>query len=194
MQRLAIAAFIGAACANHHDNVSKREHHEEHRGGHKGESKGDHHSHKEHHAKNQASKMDATKLEEIVGGILKGALDAEGFTDIGHCIKDAEEVFADAKIAVEDFKKQDVADIIAGIKEVAELLLVVNKGMKDCSHILADWKKLEKMIAIFDSPTSFAYHVGKDLLINGVQIYDEIETAVSDYEQAKWGDFGYNIG
>lgn len=66
--------------------------------------------------------------------------------------------------------------------------------MKDCSHLKADWAKLAKMVAIFENPTTFAYHVGKDLLINGVQIYGEVNTAISDYEKAQWGDFGYNIG
>lgn len=187
MQRLAIAAFVGAACADHHK--SKGEHHNELKSGHKGEhKKGDHHG---HHAQKD---VDVKMLEEIVGGILKGAIDAEGFTDINSCIKDAETVFADAKLAIDDFKKKDVSDVIAGIKEVAELMKVVKNGMQDCSSIKADWEKLVKMISIFDSPTSFAYHVGKDLMVNGVQIYEEITTAVSDYEQAKWGDFGYQIG
>jgi hypothetical protein len=38
------------------------------------------------------------------------------------------------------------------------------------------------MVEIFDSPTSFAYHVGKDLLVNGSDIFSEIETAVTDYQ------------
>ena len=171
MQRLAIAAFVGAACAEHHTkHTVKGEHHKEQKD------------------------VDVKMLEEIVGGILKGAVDAEGFTDISSCIKDAETVFADAKIAVNDFKKKDVSDVIAGIKEVAELLTVVKAGMQDCSSIKADWEKLAKMIKVFDSPTSFAYHVGKDLIVNGKQIYTEIETAVTDYENGNWGDFGYQIG
>jgi len=103
-------------------------------------------------------------------------------------------VFGDAKTAVEDFKKKDVSDVIAGIKKIAEMMQVIQQGMKDCSHLKADWAKLAKMSAIFSNPETFAYHVGKDLLINGVQIYGEISTAVEDYEKAQWGDFGYNIG
>lgn len=63
--------------------------------------------------------------------------------------------------------------------------------MSDCSHLKADWAKLEKMVEIFDSPTSFAYHVGKDLVVNGRDIFHEIETAVTDYQAANWQDFGY---
>lgn len=66
--------------------------------------------------------------------------------------------------------------------------------MKDCSNIKADWTKLEKMVSVFSNPTNFAYHVGKDLLINGKNIYSEINTSITDYEGEKWSDFGYQIG
>lgn len=125
MQKLAIACFIGAACAHYGkgDHHNKDHHNKDHQ-------KGDHKGHNGHHGKRgENNDIDKKELEEIVGGILKGALDAEGFTDIEKCIKDAETVFADAKIAVDDFKKKDVADVIAGIKEVAELLKVVKSGM-----------------------------------------------------------------
>lgn len=47
-------------------------------------------------AKNNKKTVDVKKLEAIVGGLLRGAIDAEGFNDISTCIKDAEEVFGDA--------------------------------------------------------------------------------------------------
>jgi len=50
------------------------------------------------------------------------------------------------------------------------------------------------MAAIFASPSSFAYHIGKDLLINGKDIFHEINTAVADYKAGQWEDFGVNVG
>lgn len=138
--------------------------------------------------------VDVKKMEAIVGGILKGALDAEGFSDISHCITDIEHVVQDAQVAYSDFSKKDLKDIIDGVKEVADLLKTVKQGMSDCAHIKADWQKLAEMAAIFENPTSFAYHVGKDLIINGVQIYHEVDTAVTDYKNEDWNGFGYNIG
>jgi hypothetical protein len=138
--------------------------------------------------------VDVKKMETIVEGILMGALDAEGFTDITHCIQDVEHVVQDAQAAYTDFSKKDVQSIIAGVKEVADLMKTVKQGMSDCSSLKADWVKLEQMVEIFDSPTSFAYHVGKDLMINGVEIFHEVETAITDYESADWNGFGYNIG
>ena len=126
--------------------------------------------------------LDRIKLEKIVGGVLRGALHAEGFDDINHCIADAEAVFADAEGAYQDFKAGGAAKVIAGMKELADLFKQVKAGMSDCSSVKADWGKLEKMVAVFDSPTSFAYHVGKDLLVNGKDIFAEIKTSVNDYE------------
>merc|ERR1719454_2844560 len=50
------------------------------------------------------------------------------------------------------------------------------------------------MVSTFSSPEAFAYHVGKDLLVNGVDIFHEISTAVTDYESQNWYGMGQNIG
>ena len=60
--------------------------------------------------------------------------------------------------------------------------------------IMVDLKKLESMIEIFASPMSFIYHVGKDLLVNGVQIYHEIEDATVQYKKGNWEQFGIDLG
>ena len=127
-----------------------------------------------------------TKIEQIVGGMLKGALDAEGFNDIIKCVGDGEQVFEDAYTAIQDFEKKDTEDVIAGLEEVGKMLLVVKKGMSDCSSIKADWKKLEAMAVIFANPTSLAYHVGKDLLVNGRDIFHEVDTSITDYKAQNW--------
>lgn len=58
--------------------------------------------------------------------------------------------------------------------------------MKDCAHTKADWEKLEQMAKIFSSPSGFAYHVGKDLMINGKDIFAEIEDSVTQYSNKNW--------
>ena len=138
--------------------------------------------------------LDRIKLEEIVGGVLKGALHAEGFDDINSCIGDAETVFKDAETAVQDFKAGGATNVIKGLQEVGQILQVVQSGMKDCSNIKADWSRLEGMVKAFSNPTSFAYHVGKDLIVNGKDIYGEIKTSITDYQEEKWGEFGYQVG
>ena len=50
------------------------------------------------------------------------------------------------------------------------------------------------MVEIFASPITFVFHVGKDLLVNGVQIFHEIEDATAQYKQGNWEKFGIDIG
>jgi hypothetical protein len=118
-------------------------------------------------------------MVKFVEGFLLGALDAEGFTDIEKCIKDVETVVSDAKTAVTDFEKKDVKDIINGFKAVADLVKTVKAGMSDCGHLKADLAKLEAIISDYSTLPSFAWHVGKDLIVNGVDIYRDINDSIS---------------
>lgn len=131
---------------------------------------------------------------DITEGVLKGALDAEGFTDIEHCIQDVETFVSDAETAIEDFEKKSAEGVIDGLKEVAEMYKVIQKGMSDCTKGKADWKKFAAMISSFNSPASFAYHVGKDLLVNGKSIFNDVNSAITDYKSKDWYDFGVAIG
>jgi hypothetical protein len=66
--------------------------------------------------------------------------------------------------------------------------------MKDCHGVVADIEKLEKMAAIFSSPASFAFHTGKDIIVNGVQIYDDVEGAMKQYKSQNYEAFGEEVG
>jgi len=71
---------------------------------------------------------------------------------------------------------------------------VIKAGMQDCTKSKEDWAKFEEMISIFNSPASFAYHVGKDLIVNGAEIYGEVNSAITDYNSGNWYNFGIDIG
>lgn len=67
--------------------------------------------------------------------------------------------------------------------------------MADCKTAgKADWEKLEKMAKTISSPTSFAWHVGKDIVANGVKITHEVDNSMNAYEKKDFYNFGYNLG
>jgi hypothetical protein len=74
------------------------------------------------------------------------------------------------------------------------MLSHIHSAVGDCKGIVMDLKKLEDMVEIFASPLSFVYHVGKDLLINGVSIFKNIEDAITQYNNQNWEQFGIDIG
>jgi hypothetical protein len=130
----------------------------------------------------------------LIEGVMKGALHAEGLDDLDACFADAESIAKDAEAAFDDFKTRDVQHVTDGIKEVADLLSKVHDGLKDCSSFKGDIKALETMVAVFNSPESFAYHVGKDLMLNGVSIFKEVEDSIDAYEKKDWARFGEDLG
>lgn len=138
--------------------------------------------------------QDAQKYVKIVEGFLMGTLDAEGFTDIEKCIQDGETIVKDAEDAYNHLAKKDLQDIIAGVEDIAQAIDAIANALKDCSSMKADWEKLIKMAAIFKSPVSFAWHVGGDIIHNGVKITEEVETAITDYKTENWYDFGKQCG
>lgn len=66
--------------------------------------------------------------------------------------------------------------------------------MTDCKSISKDIAHIKSMAEIFASPTSFWYHVGEEMLINGVEIKGDVDTALDDWKQSDYYDFGYYIG
>jgi len=66
--------------------------------------------------------------------------------------------------------------------------------MEDCSKTKADWDKLKHMAEAFENPKTFAFTAGKNLLVNGKEIYGEITNAVDAYKAEDWHAFGFNTG
>ena len=110
------------------------------------------------------------------------------------CIKDGEALVKEVEVAYADFKKENTEGVKAGIIEVGEMVKTIAGGVKDCGSGVSGIENLVHMAEGFASPWSFAYHVGKDLLVNGVEIFHEVEDAVDQYEAGNFEGFGEDIG
>jgi len=62
--------------------------------------------------------------------------------------------------------------------------------MKECKASVEAVENVVKMIKSFTSPWSFVFHVGKDIIVNGRNILNEIETCVTDYHNADYNGMG----
>merc|ERR1711959_304611 len=70
----------------------------------------------------------------------------------------------------------------------AAIVLLEKKDAK------AEAEKIEAALALMKHPLHFAYHVGHDLLVNRVDIFHEVDAAVTAYKGAQWEVFGQNVG
>ena len=50
--------------------------------------------------------------------------------------------------------------------------------------------KLLKALEALKHPKEFAFHVGKDLIVNHADIFREVSASIDDYHAQKWEDFG----
>ena len=131
---------------------------------------------------------------DITRGILMGAIKAEGLDNIESCINDTIQIVDNVEIAVDDFKKNSASATLDVLEHLYHAIMGIKDEIKDCKGVTADWAKLESMAAIFASPASFAYHTGKDLIVNGFQIYHDVADSVTQFENKAYEPFGENIG
>jgi len=70
----------------------------------------------------------------------------------------------------------------------------ISNDLQNCEAVEPEFEQLIAMAEQFKSPWSFAYHVGKDLLVNGVEIYNDIDGAVTAYNGSDYKTFGTDVG
>lgn len=142
------------------------------------------------------SKLNTAEVAEITEGVLAGALKTEDLNDYVDCLKDSEKVVGDIEDAVISFEKESISGVSKGLEDIADALTVVSTAMKTCSQSkdIEKLQKLEQMLEQFKTPKSFAMHIGKDILVNGKDIYTQIKDAISNYKAADYEAFGEDIG
>ena len=145
----------------------------------------------------EAEALRETNLQvaaDIAYGLLLGAVKAEGLENMETCFSGPAQIIETAEQAIADFKAGGVDNVVHGLKELAVLTTQLKQEVAACKGVKADWQKLEEMAAVMSNPTSFAYHVGKDLLLNGHDIYNDINAGISEYKAQQWEPFGESVG
>ena len=132
-------------------------------------------------------------VEQFTEGLLLGALEAE-IPDVMTCITDAESVVTEVETAYTDFAKETFDGVRDGIVEIGTMVQTLASTIQACSGAVTQIQSLISMAKNFADPASFAWHAGKDLLIHGVDIYNEINSAITDYESSNYKGFGENVG
>jgi hypothetical protein len=143
-----------------------------------------------------ATQASLTKLEmaQLANGVIEGFF-GTGFGDISTCIQDVEQTASDVQVAVADIKAGGLSNIIAALKELGVVEGDIKTALSDCKQISSDdWKKIDDAVNEMNSPISFAYHIGKDLLVNGSDIYAEITDASTQWDNKNYEAFGEDVG
>ena len=127
-------------------------------------------------------------------GLLYGILEEAFPGDLAHCIGDTSEIEVHLEKAINDFKIETFDSIKSGIKEIGIIVQAIPSLLKDCKIEENDLKKLAEMAVIFTHPLTLALRVGKNILVNGVDIYDKISKGLTLYQSADYNGSGRQFG
>ncbi|CAD8099315.1 unnamed protein product [Paramecium primaurelia] len=153
----------------------------------------------------ETKNIDAVILDdEVIGiifeGLLDGIVDASQIKakDIKACLNVASGIVIDFEKAVRLLEDGSVSSVIQALQSFVEGLSEFPKALETCQsssqEALKLAQKIKDLIEALQNPSSFIYHIGKDLIINGKDIYQEIFAAVDDWKYGNWSDFGFQLG
>lgn len=123
---------------------------------------------------------DQSAVVQVFDGVLDGIADASGVRaeDVKACIRSASEVVIDFEEAVRLLETGKAGNVIEALQKFGEGLEELPDAINDCEkptvEVINLARKLTAMIASMRSPQSFAFHIGKDLIVNGKDIYHEV--------------------
>merc|ERR1719359_1551234 len=136
----------------------------------------------------------AKTVEEVLAGVVEGF----GLSVEKECFDDAKSEFDLFDSAIVSLEKKDAEDMKKGIQQLATAAQEIPSLLQTCKSAEKDAKaeaeKIEAALALMKHPMQFAYHVGHDLLVNRVDIFHEVDAAVTAYKGAQWEVFGQNVG
>ena len=115
----------------------------------------------------------STAVLEVFVGVAIGFFES-AIPDLETCITEPEVVLSDFMQAVTLLEKDDVNDIIAGVKQLGVTLRAVVIALKACKATVLEIEKLEAAVASLTTPLSIIVHIGKDIIVNGIQIIKDI--------------------
>ncbi|CAG9315598.1 unnamed protein product [Blepharisma stoltei] len=132
---------------------------------------------------------------ELLDGFLFGIASDMYNDEIKSCFADIETVEKDIKAFFTEIKTETLEGMVEGFKTLGNTLDHINSAIAECkskaTDVIAIVSKASKQ---FISPYTFAYHVGRAILVNEKQIYNEITTAMRAWNNAEYFNCGYNIG
>lgn len=143
--------------------------------------------------------MQATNVPEeavnITVGILEGFFHEENLDNLENCIHDTDEIGYLLYDAIEDFIKGDFESIREGINYIGQVVTLTATGMEDCKDaVQIDIPKLVELGEIFTNPKELIEQIGKDILLNGRSIKNDIQAAISDFNNSNFEQMGKDIG
>ena len=130
--------------------------------------------------------------EQFVEGFFNGIFGTvEGAVK---CIRDAKTVASEVETTINDFKSHSY---ISAIEEIGTIASGLSQDIQDCEGASTEAQELAQQLKTIyqdSSAWTVTFDIGKNVLVNGVDIYNDITGAISAYDSADYYTMGQDIG
>jgi len=116
-------------------------------------------------------------------------------TDITHCIKADNPVEQHYENAMRGFWNGAFQEISVAIAQLGLAVSDIGDILDHCGKIdHHDYEQIQRMAESFLHPKQLLMEAAENLIINGVNIYEDTREGLHDYREAKWIDSGEHFG
>ena len=138
--------------------------------------------------------IEVNQVEELLGGMIYGLIQKDDLHYIETCMDDTDKVVKEVNEAITDIMKEDVTDIINGVKVLATLAGELPDDFKNCEDMQKDADKLAAWVeGLVKDPAALATLVATNVIKNFSKILDDINKTSSDMASNDYYTAGEDI-
>jgi len=144
-----------------------------------------------------AINLDGNDVLQFVEGFSDGLVNSNIEQPLQECWQDTKITISHITAAVNDFKKKDESDIMAGLKELATVFENIKNAISPCTNLSKDLVQLVQDIIVVVNDIKngkIVVTVGKNIVINGRNIFGQIEALIKATENSDYKGIGLNLG
>jgi hypothetical protein len=130
----------------------------------------------------------------IIQGVVEGIDAGLHWNHVKQCIKEANDSYNDISAAVQFLRSDNPIEIAQGLFLIGAALQDVLAAIQDCTGAYTKASNLASAIAAIQDSLTYLSIVEKNMALNGVDIFDEIYSAVQAFNAGAYKEFGTNVG
>ena len=135
--------------------------------------------------------MTPQDVGQFLGGLVWGLIQKDDLSKIQTCLNDCQDIQKDVTEAVNDFKKGDLQDIIAGIQLIGKVALTeLPHDLQDCKGMESDVQRIESWATQFLHPGTMIPKIIQNVITHFQQIMGDVSKVDSDFTAHNF----YNAG
>ena len=137
-------------------------------------------------------------IQSIATGFMKGTLHTDDLTDIMQCMANPKETVESIEFAIQTLGKEglEMQDVMISLQTLGITASKFIQAVRGCDSEVTN-KEIEiltKMVDSFKEPKTLAYKIGTNIVVNGVDIYKEMQAAYTSYLGKDYETFGRDVG